>query len=89
VRVYRATGGRAALAAETEDEPAAAEQPRDYDVPHYVRLLRETFAARLARAFTPDDFAVVFGDPEQPSLFAPSIESVHPVLTSLMESSGL
>jgi DNA polymerase I len=89
VRVYRATGGRAALAAETEDEPAAAEQPRDYDVPHYVRLLRETFAARLARAFTPDDFAVVFGDPEQPSLFAPSIEAVHPLLTSLMESSGL
>ncbi len=89
VRVYRATGGRAALAAESEDEPAAAEQPRDYDVPHYVRLLRETFAARLARAFTPDDFAVVFGDPEQPSLFAPSIDAVHPVLTSLMESSGL
>ena len=43
---------------------------RDYDVEHYVRLLRDTFAARLARAFTPDDFAAVFADPDQPSLFS-------------------
>ena len=29
---------------------------RDYDVDHYARVLRETFAARLARAFTPADY---------------------------------
>ena len=26
--------------------------PRDYDVEWYVRLLRETYAARMIRAFT-------------------------------------
>ena len=46
----------------TDGEPERAD-PRDYDVDHYVRVLRDTFAARLARAFTPDDFAAVFADP--------------------------
>ena len=46
-------------------------------------LLRETFAARLARAFTPDDFAAVFADPDQPSLFQPPISDIHTVLTAL------
>jgi DNA polymerase, archaea type len=83
VRVYRATGGQAALLHTTEDgEPS--DDPRNYDSAHYIKLLRETFAARLARAFTPDDFATVFGDPLQPSLFAAPIETVHPVLTSRM-----
>ena len=59
----------------------ATGDPRDYDVEHYVGLLRDTFAARLARAFTPDDFAAVFADPEQPSLFASALGSVRPVLT--------
>ena len=48
-------------------------------------LLRETFAARLARAFTPDDFATLFADPEQPSLFAPPIEDIQPALTPLLD----
>ncbi|HEX6541898.1 MAG TPA: ribonuclease H-like domain-containing protein [Ktedonobacterales bacterium] len=83
VRVYRATGGQAALLRTTEDgEPA--DNPLNYDAPHYIRMLRETFAARLARAFTPDDFATVFDDPMQPSLFAAPIESVRPVLTPRM-----
>ena len=83
VRVYRAAGGQAALLHTTEDgEPS--DDPRDYDAVHYIRLLRETFAARLARAFTPDDFATLFDDPLQPSLFASPIEAIHPVLTSRM-----
>ena len=49
-----------------DDDGAERADPRDYDVDHYVRVLRETFAARLARAFTPEDFAAVFADPEQP-----------------------
>jgi DNA polymerase elongation subunit (family B) len=80
VRIYRAVGARPALLAEGDGEA-----PRDYDPTYYIRLLRETFAARLERAFTPDDFAVVFGDPMQPSLFAPPISEIHPVLTHLME----
>jgi hypothetical protein len=83
VRVYRARGGQAALLHTTEDgEPS--DDTRDYDATHYIRLLRETFAARLARAFTADDFATLFGDPLQPSLFATPIETIHPVLTSRM-----
>ncbi len=74
VRVYRATCGRAAL---LEDDAS----DRDYDIDHYVRVLRETFAARLVRALTPDDFAAVFEDPEQPSLFAPKLSEARTVLT--------
>ena len=54
-----------------DDPDAECNDPRDYDVEHYVRLLRDTFAARLARAFTPEDFDAVFADPDQFSLFPP------------------
>ncbi|MFO0695211.1 MAG: DNA polymerase domain-containing protein [Polyangiales bacterium] len=83
IRVYRASGGRAGLLrplpdAETED---AFEDPRDYDVEHYVRLLRQTFAARLARALAPDVFDAVFADPKQLDLFVPSLREARPILT--------
>jgi DNA polymerase I len=87
VRVYRATGGAAALL-EDKGEGAPAE-PRNYDVAYYVRLLRETFAARLERAFTPDDFATLFADPQQPSLFAPPVEAIEPTLTPLLDPRDL
>ncbi len=73
VRVYRARGGVGAVVAEGED-------PRDYDVDWYVRLLRETYAARMARAFTAHDYALVFPHPDQLSLFAPEIDTVRTVL---------
>ena len=73
VRVYRTTGGGAAL---------ARDGARDYDVDHYERLLRTQFAARLARAFTPDDFAAVFADPDQLSLFAVPLETIRPILVT-------
>ncbi|MGH2485857.1 MAG: DNA polymerase domain-containing protein, partial [Ktedonobacterales bacterium] len=79
IRYYRATGGRSALLPEDD----AAADPRNYDVEHYVRQLRETFAARLARAFTVDDYITLFADPEQPSLFAPPIESISATLTPM------
>ncbi len=72
VRVYRTAGGGAAL---------AREGARDYDIAHYERLLRTQFTARLVRAFTPDDFAVVFADPDQLSLFATPLERIRPILT--------
>ncbi len=78
VRVYRRQNGEAGLA-----EPDDAEARRDYDVEYYVRLLRETFAARLLRAFRGEDFAAVFADPEQWSLFAPDLTLVRPVLTRI------
>ncbi|KFE66165.1 ribonuclease H-like domain-containing protein [Hyalangium minutum] len=83
VRVYRAVGGQAGLLPSSEDpEP---NDPRDYDVDYYVRLLRDTFAARLVRALTPEDFSAVFADPQQLTLFAPSLAHSRPVLTVLMD----
>jgi len=82
VRVYRTRTGQAAVAPEVDDEGATdIGDPRDYDVPHYERLLRESFAVRLQRAFRSEDFSVVFGDPDQTLLFAPPLEAIRPVLT--------
>jgi DNA polymerase I len=92
VRVYRALGGRAALLPldEDADEPGAADRdspadPRDYDAEYYVRLLRDTFAARLARALEPEVFAEVFADPRQLGLFTRSLVQAQPILTRLRE----
>jgi DNA polymerase elongation subunit (family B) len=75
------------------DPPAARDardardpgDPRDYDVEHYLRVLRDTYAARLARALTPEDFAAVFADPDQPSLFARPLRDARPILTPIMQ----
>ena len=82
IRVYRrrsATGGLV----EDSDNPAIAtsDDPRDYDVDHYIRVLRETFAARLACAFSPADYDAVFADPDQMSLFAPAITGIRTTLS--------
>jgi hypothetical protein len=76
VRVYRTQSGTGAVI----EEPA--DPRRDYDVGHYTRVLRDTFAARLERAFRPEDYAAIFGDGEQLSLFAPPIESIRTVLSA-------
>jgi DNA polymerase elongation subunit (family B) len=75
VRVYRRQSGEGGI--------AGGDDPRDYDIDYYVRLLRTTYAERLARAFRPDDFATVFADADQLSLFTPPIELSHPILTIL------
>lgn len=86
VRVYRKRNGAAGLI--DDDGAGAAADARDYDVDHYLRVLRETYAARLARAFAPDDFAALFADPGQPSLFAPALDRIRPVLTPLASPPG-
>lgn len=78
VRVYRKPNGDAGLASRTDADP------HDYDIEYYVRVLRTSYAERLARAFRPDDFGTVFADPDQLSLFAAPIESIKPVLTILL-----
>jgi hypothetical protein len=72
-----------------EEAGSAGSDPRDYDGEFYARLLRETFAARLVRALTPEDFAAVFADPEQPSLFAPSLAQARSILTVLLDPQSL
>jgi DNA polymerase elongation subunit (family B) len=80
VRVYRTRSGAGVI----EDEGEAGDR-RDYDVNHYARVLRETFAARLERAFAPADYEAVFADPEQMSLFATAVEEITTVLTPIQE----
>ena len=76
------TAGATGAAPGTHEDDLDA---RDYDVEYYVRLLRTTYAQRLARAFTPLDFAALFGDPDQLTIFAPPVESIRAVLTALPE----
>ena len=81
VRVYRKQNGEGGIAASSDDDTPPADA-HDYDVDYYVRLLRSTYAERLARAFTPEDFGVVFADPDQLTLFSPAVEAIRPVLES-------
>jgi DNA polymerase, archaea type len=83
VRVYRTSAGGFALAGrrDADDEPAGDADPRDYDVDYYLGLLLNTFAARLSRAFAPEDYASVFADPSQLRLFDQPAGSIRPVLT--------
>ena len=91
IRVYRRTRGRAGLLADTDgentpgDELTSDPDPRDYDIDFYLRLLRDTFAARLARGLSADDFAAICADPGQPSLFDKPLRDARPVLTVLAD----
>ncbi|MFP5353781.1 MAG: ribonuclease H-like domain-containing protein [Gemmatimonadota bacterium] len=83
IRVYRTATGYGGVVREHDADETPPRDPRDYDVEHYLRVLRETYAARLARAFAPGDFAAVFADPEQPSLWSTSLAKVQTVLTPM------
>jgi DNA polymerase, archaea type len=85
VRVYRKRGGEAGLVDDPDLEDSVSD-PRDYDVEHYVRLLRDSFASRMARALAPADFEAVFADPDQLALFALPLEDVRVTLTTEIES---
>jgi hypothetical protein len=74
IRIYRDQLGSVRIVGESE-------RLADYDANHYARLLREGFAIRLARAFSTDDYATIFGDPDQMSLFSPSIDVIRSILT--------
>jgi DNA polymerase I len=85
VRVYRTRSGEGAAVRDPDEADEAGDpvELRDYDVEHYVRMLRETYAERLVRAFTPADFAALFAEPDQLSLFPASLESIRSVLSRL------
>ena len=87
IRVYRKQNATAGAITSAEDD-AEANDPRDYDVDYYERLLRTSYAERLARAFTPQDFATVFANPDQFSLFARRVDAVCPILTELSRNNG-
>ena len=84
VRVYRTKSGGGAVVEDRDDDGGGDDgiDRRDYDIEHYVRVLRDNFASRLARALTPEDYAAVFEDPEQLSLLTPSFSAMRPLLTT-------
>jgi hypothetical protein len=82
IRVYRTQSGAGGVVSADDDAGADGADPRDYDVDHYARVLRDNFAARLARALAPADFAALFADPEQLLLFPPSLAAMRPVLNT-------
>ncbi len=51
---------------------------RDYDVEHYLRVLVTSYAARLRRAFAPEDFAQLFRLDGQWGLFDQPIADIQP-----------
>lgn len=51
----------------------------DYDVDHYLGVLVTSYAARLKKAFTPQDFAQLFRVDDQLSLFDLPIEEIQPI----------
>lgn len=96
IRVYRKKSGTGGLIEESDDPRIRSfEQSRDYDIDHYARVLRETFASRLSCAFSPADYDCVFADPDQMSLFAPPVATIRTALhqksplTSVEKVSGL
>jgi DNA polymerase elongation subunit (family B) len=83
IRVYRKRNGEAGLATGVVapgDDAGTAADPRDYDAEYYVRLLRTTYAERLARAYRSEDFATLFADADQYPLFVQPLDSIHTVL---------
>lgn len=85
VRVYRTFRGHGVVVPDPDaeslsDQERAWVDARDYDVEHYIRLLTEIYASRLQCAFSAEDFAVVFGSADQPSLFAGDVATIRPVL---------
>lgn len=85
IRIYRTRNGTGGVVPDSQD----VHDPRDYDVDHYSRVLRDTYAARMARAFTPEDFAAVFADPDQPSLFPSSLATAQAILTTASDPSRI
>jgi DNA polymerase, archaea type len=87
VRVYRTVLGAGALVPDLDDEAHTITwtDTRDYDTDHYVRVLTHNFASRLDRAFTSDDYAALFSDPEQPSLFARDVGTIRARLVAVAD----
>jgi DNA polymerase elongation subunit (family B) len=83
VRVFRARDGATRLVPDRAETAEGQADLREYDVEHYLRVLKGTYVSRLARAFTPADFAALFADPDQSLLFPPSYGEIRPVLREL------
>ncbi len=77
VRYYRVRGGGHVWLPEDAGDPALADR-RDYDVEHYLHVLTATYASRLRKAFSPEDFERVFRTDAQIGLFDRPIAAIAP-----------
>ena len=57
---------------------AAIAERRDYDANHYIQVLITSYAARLRKAFSSEDFEQLFRLESQPGLFDQPIENIQP-----------
>ena len=58
---------------------APAEDRRDYDVAHYLRVFHASYVSRLRKAFRPDDFAQLFRPDGQLGLFDEPLADIAPI----------
>jgi hypothetical protein len=62
--------------------PVSAPDPEDrcdYDVEHYANVLLTSYAGRLKKAFTPEDFAQLFRVDGQAGLFDRPVDGIQPL----------
>ena len=81
VRFYRNQHGNYTWLPDNQEhqtEKSAAEQQCDYDVDYYVTLLTTSYAARVRKAFRPEDFDQLFRESQQLGLFDQPIETIVP-----------
>jgi DNA polymerase elongation subunit (family B) len=77
VRFYRARGGGYTLLPDERLE--ADEDPRDYDVAYYQRVLVQSYASRLSVAYRPDDWERLFRMGGQGGLFDAPLHEIRTV----------
>jgi DNA polymerase elongation subunit (family B) len=63
---------------EAKTDKTNAQHRQDYDVEHYLQVLVTSYAARLRKAFLPDDFEQLFRLDGQSGLFDRPIEHIQP-----------
>jgi DNA polymerase, archaea type len=81
VRIYRATGNRWLVL--KNDEEVLFDDPRDYDIEHYVRSLKDSYAQRLRKAFQSEDFEHLFRLEDQLGLFDRPADQIQSVFVAL------
>ncbi|HMO56492.1 MAG TPA: DNA polymerase domain-containing protein [Roseiflexaceae bacterium] len=81
VRYYTAEGGGYVwLPDEREGEEAAGlDERRDYDVAHYTAALLSSYASRLRKAFTVEDFDQIFRQDAQIGMFDKPLDQIKPL----------
>ncbi|MFL5705475.1 MAG: DNA polymerase, partial [Ktedonobacteraceae bacterium] len=63
---------------EAKTDKTNTQHRQDYDVEHYLQVLVTSYAARLRKAFLPDDFEQLFRLDGQSGLFDRPIEHIQP-----------